>query len=108
MEMTFDDAGLDRTASAFAALGSEQRLSVLRALVRAGEEGLPMGTLGERTGVTGATLSHHVRTLAQAGLVAQRRDGRRILVTVEIGAVEALSDWLVAECCADRRGHDHG
>ena len=108
MEMTFDDAGLARTASAFAALGSEQRLSVLRALVRAGAQGLPMGVLGERTGVTGATLSHHVRTLVQAGLVRQRKDGRRIVASVEIGAVEALSDWLVAECCADREGHDHG
>ena len=102
------DAALARTASAFAALGSEQRLSVLRALVRAGAGGLPMGTLGERTGVTGATLSHHVRVLAQAGLVAQRRDGRRIVCSVDHAAVRDLSDWLLAECCADMEGHDHG
>ena len=43
---------LTRAASAFAALGSEQRLSVLRTLVRAGPDGLSIGELGERTGVT--------------------------------------------------------
>ena len=102
------DAGLARTASAFAALGSEQRLSVLRVLVRAGANGLPVGTLGERAGVTGATLSHHVRVLAQAGLVTQRRDGRRIVCSVDHGAVRGLSDWLLAECCEDVGGHDHG
>ena len=102
------NAKLARTASAFAALGSEQRLSVLRALVRAGAGGLPVGTLGERAGVAGATLSHHLRVLAQAGLVRQERDGRRIVCSVDHGAVRDLSEWLLAECCADVEGHDHG
>ena len=74
-----DDLDLTLAASAFAALGSEQRLSVLRTLVRAGPEGLSIGTLGERTGVTGSTLTHHVKVLAQAGLVTQARQGRSII-----------------------------
>ncbi|MEO0918895.1 MAG: helix-turn-helix domain-containing protein, partial [Pseudomonadota bacterium] len=61
--------GLAEAASTFAALGSEQRLHVLRTLVRAGPEGLSIGTLGERAGITGSTLTHHMKLLSAAGLV---------------------------------------
>lgn len=95
---------ITRTASAFAALGSEARLSILRRLVRAGPSGLPIGALGEAVGISGSVLTHHVKQLVSAGLVEQRRDGRRILCSVVIGEVEALSAFLIAECCADERG----
>ncbi len=100
-------------ATSFAALGSEQRLSVLRTLVRAGPEGLSIGTLGERTGVTGSTLTHHVKILAQAGLVTQERQGRSIIcAAVAYDQVRALSEFLLNACCADApkaaKDHDHG
>jgi DNA-binding transcriptional ArsR family regulator len=57
--------------------------------------------LGEDVGVTGSVLTHHVKHLVSAGLVEQRRDGRRILCSVVITEVEALSSFLIAECCAD-------
>ena len=89
-------------AQQFAALGSEQRLHVLRTLVRAGGEGLSLGELGERTGVTGSTLTHHTKILAQAGLVEQTKKGRSIIcAAVAIDAVEHLSNFLLNECCAD-------
>lgn len=99
-----DPTNLDLTiaASTFAALGSEQRLAVLRALVRAGPEGLSIGTLGQRTGVTGSTLTHHMKILAQAGLVAQERRGRSIIcAAVAYDQLRALSEFLLRECCAD-------
>ena len=99
-------------ASAFAALGSEQRLGVLGALVRAGPDGLPIGELGRRSGVSGSTLTHHLRILAGAGLVAQERRGRQIIcAAVAYDAVGSLSRFLLRECCADAQdgsGHDHG
>ncbi len=88
-------------AAGFAALGSEQRLSVLVTLVRAGPEGLPIGVLGDRTGITGSTLTHHMRVLAQAGLVQRARDGRRILCVADYDGVRALSDFLLSQCCRD-------
>ncbi|RVT86889.1 ArsR family transcriptional regulator [Rhodobacteraceae bacterium CCMM004] len=107
----FTDLELTETASAFAALGSEQRLSVLRALVRAGPEGLSIGALGERCGVTGSTLTHHMRILAQAGLVAQERRGRQIIcAAAAYDRVQRLSAFLLRECCADtgaEEGHRH-
>lgn len=88
-------------ALAFAALGAPQRLSVLVTLVRAGPEGLPIGVLGQRVGVNGSTLTHHVKALVQAGLVAQQREGRVIKCSIVYGRVEALSEFLLAQCCAD-------
>ncbi|MDX1785360.1 MAG: metalloregulator ArsR/SmtB family transcription factor [Roseovarius sp.] len=104
---------LTRAASTFAALGSEQRLMVLNALVRAGPDGLSIGELGARTGVTGSTLTHHMKILSQAGLVAQERKGRSIIcAAVAYDELRHLSDFLLRECCADvpepNRGHNHG
>lgn len=107
----FKDEILAETASAFAALGSEQRLVVLRTLVRAGPNGLTIGDLGNRTGVTGSTLTHHMKILLQAGLVAQAREGRKIIcVGAAYERVKALSDYLMEECCADapETDYNHG
>ncbi|MEP5731729.1 MAG: helix-turn-helix domain-containing protein [Sulfitobacter sp.] len=104
---------LTLAAASFAALGSEQRLSVLRCLVRAGPEGLSIGALGERTDVSGSTLTHHLKLLAAAGLVKQTRHGRStICAAVAYKEIEALSNFLLTECCADAstscKDHDHG
>jgi len=99
---TIDTMPVEVAASAFAALGSEQRLLVLRQLVRAGPEGLSMGELGDRTGVTGSTLTHHLKILAGAGLVTQEKRGRSIICgAADYEKMQALSDYLLSECCAD-------
>ena len=99
-KMSVEDAAL-----AFAALGSEQRLGVLQALVRAGPEGLSVGALGERSGVSGSTLTHHLRFLAHAGLVTQKRKGRTVIcAAVAYPMIDRLSDFLVRNCCADAAG----
>lgn len=101
------DTSLEDAAQAFAALGSEQRLGVLRALVRSGPEGLSIGELGKLTGITGATLTHHVKFLAHAGLVTQERKGRSIIcAAVAYDMVKSLSNFLLSECCADAE-HSH-
>ena len=108
-QTAIQETNLAETASAFAALGSEQRLSVLRTLVRAGPDGLTIGALGERTGVTGSTLTHHMKILLQAGLVAQAKEGRKIIcVGAAYERVKALSDYLLEECCSDAVETDHG
>ncbi len=106
---------VEQVASSFAALGSEQRLEVLRQLVRAGPEGLPIGALGAKCGITGSTLTHHMKILASAGLVTQAKQGRSIIcAAVEYDVMQALSNYLLAECCADSdannntdTGHSH-
>jgi len=106
MEST-DDLDLALAATRFAALGSEQRLAVLRTLVRAGPEGLNMGALGERSGITGSTLTHHLKVLVQADLVRQARQGRHIICAgVAWDEVRGLSEFLLNECCAEQGEND--
>ena len=105
-------------ASLFAALGSEQRLSVLRTIVRAGPNGVTIGDLGERCGVRGSTLTHHLKILAQNELVEQSKQGRStICLAVAYERLQKLSSFLLSECCADAGGctdeehlkdHHHG
>ncbi len=113
MNMTHDtQIGLSEAATTFAALGSEQRLHVLRILVRAGPEGLAIGELGKRSGITGSTLTHHMKLLSAAGLVDQVKDGRRIIcIAAAFERMQVMSEFLLKECCADSaegKGHDHG
>ena len=93
-------------ALAFAALGSAPRLAVLRALVRAGDDGLPVGRLQERLGLAASTLSHHLRALVQAGVIAQVRDGRSLQCKAQYETIRGLAEFLLSECCADRQETD--
>lgn len=95
------DLSLETVAASLAALGSEQRLSVLLTLVRAAPEGLSMGALGERCGITGSRLTFHLKILVRAGLVRQARDGRHIICAADTEAIRALSGFLLSQCCAD-------
>ena len=97
------DSVLDQDAAAacFAALGAPQRLAVIQALVAAGPAGLPAGALGDRVGLSGSTLTHHVRALVQSGLVEQWREGRNILNRADFDRVRILSDYLLLNCCAE-------
>ncbi|MEM6618988.1 MAG: metalloregulator ArsR/SmtB family transcription factor [Pseudomonadota bacterium] len=113
------DLSLEEAAQAFAALGSEQRLAVLRTLVRAGPAGLSAGDLAHRTGVANSTLTHHLRFLVAAGLVDQTRRGRTVMCSsVAYDRVAQLSAFVLTQCCADasvaahtpseETAHDHG
>lgn len=106
MKVIRPDTSREHAALTFAALGSEARLLVLQTLVRAGPEGIAIGTLGARCAVTGSTLTFHLKTLAQAGLIRQQKQGRHIICIADTEAIRALSGYLLAECCADR--HEPG
>ena len=88
-------------ADAFAALGSEVRIAILRALVRAGEAGLAVGALQQRLAIAASTLSHHLRALIQAGVLGQTRDGRTLICRARYDRIQELAAFLVNECCAD-------
>jgi DNA-binding transcriptional ArsR family regulator len=102
-------------AWARALAGRRLRLAEAGLLVRAGPEGLTIGELGARTGVTGSTLTHHMKILAAAGLVDQKRQGRKIIcVGIDFARIEDIATFLMKECCADsaaphaKHGESHG
>ncbi len=85
----------------FTAVGSESRLEVLRALVRAGPEGLCVGEIQQRLGMPASTLSHHLRALSVGGLIEQEKHGRTVINRANFSRIRDLADFLLAECCAD-------
>lgn len=87
------------TARSLAALGHEARLTVFRLLVRAGPDGLPVGEIGQHTGLPASTLAHHLRSLVDAGLVVQVRQGREVRCSVDFAAMRGTLDFLTSECC---------
>jgi DNA-binding transcriptional ArsR family regulator len=89
-----------QAADALAALGNRTRLRLFKALVRAGRAGANVGTLQRLLDVPATTLAHHLGTLAAAGLVAQERRGREVICTANFEAVNAVIDYVKAECCA--------
>jgi ArsR family transcriptional regulator len=50
---------LEKAASHLEALGNPTRLAVYRILVRAGDEGIPVGKIQEQLDIPASTLSHH-------------------------------------------------
>lgn len=84
---------------ALAALAQETRLTIYRALVQAGPEGLAAGRIGEALKVPPATLSFHLKELGNAGLVAWRQQGRYVIYSANFDAMNALLAYLTAHCC---------
>jgi len=102
-----DALRLSEAAPTFAALGSEQRLLVLQTLLRAGPDGLSIGELGNRTSITGATLTHHMKILAAAKLVEQQKQGRSIIcIAANYDELEGLMKGLLSQCCTDMPTND--
>ena len=84
---------------AFAALAQESRLAVLRLLVQNGPDGLTPGVIGEALDMPAPTLSFHLKTLSQAGLVAATQDGRFVRYRAAMQAIRALASFLTEDCC---------
>lgn len=81
------------------ALAQETRLAVWRRLIQAGPSGMTVGSIGEALGVPAATLSFHLKTLAAAGLVDTRPEGRFIHCSADYAAMHALLGYLGENCC---------
>ncbi len=92
---------LDDAADHLEAMGNPTRLKIYRALVRAGEAGMPVGRLQDKLKIAPSTLSHHVKTLVTAGLVTQMREATTLTCHANYDVMRGLVDFLVAECCTE-------
>lgn len=87
-------------ARSLAALGHEARLSIFRLLIRAGDDGLLVGEIGQHLKIAPSTLAHHLRALVDAGLVMQEKRGREVVNRVDFDAMRRTLGYLTSECCA--------
>lgn len=92
---------LEKAALQLEALGNPTRLQLYRTLVRAGEEGLPVGRIQEKLNIPASTLSHHLKRLLDTALVSQERQATTLICRAHYPAMQSLIGYLADECCAD-------
>ena len=92
---------IETAASQLEALGNATRLTIYRTLVRAGENGLPVGKLQLKLDIPPSTLSHHIRKLLEVGLVTQERQATTLICRANYQSMNGLIGYLSDECCAD-------
>ncbi len=90
---------LDAAALCLEKLGNPTRLEIFRLLVKAGDAGLPVGTIQTHLDVPGSTLSHHIAHLVNVGLVQQEREGRVLRCKPNFPLMDDLIGFLTSECC---------
>lgn len=88
-----------RHADRFAALGHEARLAIVRLLLSAHPAGLVVGEIQQELGIPSSTLSHHLDTLRQHGLVAPVREKKFLRYRASTDAFRDLLGFLYGECC---------
>ena len=88
-------------ANAMDALGSPVRLEIYRLLIRAGETGMTITRIQQRTKVARSTLSHHLRRLIEGGLVSTEKSGASLICRANYAAMNTLLGYLSDECCIE-------
>lgn len=75
----------------FKALADPTRRAILE-LLRGGE--CSAGEIGEQFGTTGATISHHLAVLREAGLISDEKRGKYIYYSLNTSVVEDILAWV--------------
>jgi DNA-binding transcriptional ArsR family regulator len=88
-----------RAVSALAALAQETRLAIFRLLIEHARDGLTPSAIALRLKLAPATLSFHLKELASAGLIEDRRAGRFIWYRPDVSAMNSLIGYLTENCC---------
>ena len=94
---------LDRAATQLSALGHPVRLKILRFVVQAGAVGSAAGDIQAHVDLPASTLSHHLRRLVDAGLMASRSEGTFQYYSADYGALRGLTAYVWEDCC--KRGN---
>ncbi|MDQ0642588.1 ArsR/SmtB family transcription factor [Microbacterium murale] len=90
--LTAEDA--ERVAKVFKALGDPTRVRLM-SLIAAGEGGEAcICDLTEPVGLSQGTVSHHMKLLADAGLVTREQRGKWAYFALNDGALDAAADAL--------------
>ena len=75
----------------FKALGDPTRREILR-LLRDGAK--TAGEIGAHFDMTGATISHHLSVLREAGLISDDRRGKYIYYELNLSVLDEITGWI--------------
>lgn len=73
-------------------LADPTRRALFERVVRSDE--ITVGELTRGSGVTQGAISQHLKSLKQAGLVAERPEGRKVYYRAEPEGLAPLVDWM--------------
>ena len=94
--MTMDIKTAVRSLSA---LAQESRLAIFRTLVQAGPAGRTAGQLAQELGISPSALTFHMKELVHADLASSRQEGRFVIHSAKIQAMNTLLEFLTENCC---------
>ena len=92
---------LETAALILSKIGNPTRLKIVRLLVRAGQQGLPVGAIQKKLKIPGSTLTHHITHLKSARLIRQERQQTTLVCKMAYGQLDRLVEYLTEECCVD-------
>ena len=99
---------VEEAANAMDALGAPVRLEIYRLLIRAGETGMTITRIQQRTGIARSTLSHHLHRLIDGGLVSTEKSGPSLICRANYTAMDTLVSYLSDECCIEETNGQEG
>lgn len=73
-------------------LADPTRRAVFERISKARE--ISVAELTQGSGVTQGAISQHLKSLKQAGLVAERPEGRKVYYRVQPEGLQPLADWM--------------
>lgn len=97
---------LETAALVLSKIGNPTRLKIVRMLVRAGSQGLPVGAIQKKLNIPGSTLTHHISHLKNAKVIRQERHQATLYCIMEYEQLNKLVDYLTAECCIGEESQD--
>ncbi|QDH12863.1 helix-turn-helix transcriptional regulator [Formicincola oecophyllae] len=95
---------MENALQALKALSQRTRMTIFRLLVAHEPTGLPVGVLAEQLRQPQNTISTHLAILARAGLVAAQRQGRLRFYRACLPKLQALTGFMLEECCTQHPG----
>jgi DNA-binding transcriptional ArsR family regulator len=91
-----------RALDCLAALSQPTRLKAFRLLVAHEPDGIAAGEIARLADVPQNTMSAHLATLAQSGLVNSERQSRSVVYRADLERFKALLVFLLQDCCGGR------
>ena len=79
-------------ADTFKALSDSTRREILSLLVSGS---MTAGEIGLQFSMTGATISHHLSVLKQAGLISDEKKGKYICYELNMSMIDELMRWAI-------------
>ena len=76
----------------FKALADETRREIIK-LLR--EKNMTAGEIADAFTISKPSISHHLNTLKQAGLIQDERQGQNIIYSLNTSVVEEIISWLM-------------